>query len=203
VQHHTQNSSNTAGGNLSQVLMLGGGKLASSSGSASRSTGAALIVDVDSDHNDIGILASGKMSETRLLPGRNVVQAEQWKKDVIQFSATGGDSVRVFPEQQSVQLNKGSVQYVKVKAVKTYTLVGTLQNEQGELLKNRFVESDISGAVINAEGVLTLETGAKNKTLLLKEEGGKPPLKCSIPATDDAGTNAIRFVDALKCSVMN
>lgn len=78
-----------------------------------------------------------------------------------------------------------------------------MQNEQGELLKNRFVESDISGAVINAEGVLTLETGAKNKTLLLKEEGGKPPLKCSIPATDDAGTNAIRFVDALKCSVMN
>ncbi|WP_200533031.1 CS1-pili formation C-terminal domain-containing protein, partial [Enterobacter hormaechei] len=90
-----------------------------------------------------------------------------------------------------------------VKAVKTYTLVGTLQDDQGELLKNRFVESDISGAVINAEGVLTLETGSKNKTLLLREEGGKPPLKCSIPAADNAGNNAIRFVEDLKCSVMN
>ncbi|HID3975207.1 TPA: hypothetical protein ACXE0Z_004699 [Enterobacter cloacae] len=63
-----------------------------------------------------------------------MMQAEQWKRDVIQFSATGGESVKVFPEQQSVQLNKGSVQYVKVQAMKTYSLIGSLQDERGELL---------------------------------------------------------------------
>ncbi|ECL2126669.1 CFA, I fimbrial subunit C usher protein [Salmonella enterica subsp. enterica] len=202
VQHHTQGSSNTAGGNLSQVLMFGGGRVASASGNTSRGMNSALIVDVESDDGDIGIQASGRLSETRLLPGRNVVPAEQWKRDVIQFSATGGDSVKVYPEQQSIQLNKGSVQYLKVQAVKTDFLIGTLQDEKGELLRNRYVESDVSGAVINAEGVLTLETGKKNRTLKLRAEGDKPALTCNLPAADAAiGDKSVRFASAVKCSV--
>ncbi|MCU6190247.1 TcfC E-set like domain-containing protein [Enterobacter bugandensis] len=204
VQHHTQGGSNTAGGNLSQVLMLGGGKVASASGNTSRGMSSALIVDVESDDNDIGVQASGRLSETRLQPGRNVMPAEQWKRDVIQFSATGGDSVKVFPEQQSVQLNKGSVQYVKVQAVKTYSLIGTLQDERGELLRNRYVKSDVDGAVINAEGVLTIETGRKNRTLELRADGNGPALKCSLPAADDTAMNkGVSFVSAVKCYVEN
>ncbi|MCU6345970.1 TcfC E-set like domain-containing protein [Enterobacter quasiroggenkampii] len=204
VQHHTQGGSNTAGGNLSQVLMLGGGKVASASGNTSRGMSSALIVDVESDDDDIGVQASGRLSETRLQPGRNVVPAEQWKRDVIQFSATGGDSVKVFPEQQSVQLNKGSVQYVKVQAVKTYSLIGTLLDERGELLRNRYVESDVDGAVINAEGVLTIETGRKNRTLKLRAEDNGPALTCSLPAADEAALNkGVRFVSALKCRAAN
>lgn len=204
VQHHTQGGSNTAGGNLNQVLMLGGGKVASANGNTSRGMSSALIVDVESDDNDIGVQASGRLSETRLQPGRNVMPAEQWKRDVIQFSATGGDSVKVFPEQQSVQLNKGSVQYVKVQAVKTYSLIGTLQDERGELLRNRYVKSDVDGAVINAEGVLTIEAGRKNRTLELRAEGNGPALKCSLPAADDIAMNkGVRFVSAVKCYAEN
>lgn len=199
VQHNTQGSTNTAGGNLSQVLMLGGGKMASASGSTTRGMSSALIVDVESDDDDIGIQASGKLSEIRLVPGRNIVPVEQWKRDVIQFSATGGDSVKVIPEQQSIQLNKGSVQYVKVNAVKTFTVIGTLLDEQGKLLKNRYVESDLSGAVINTEGVLTLETGRGNNTLTLKAEGDKNALRCNLPKWGDAGDDSVRFVNALKC----
>ncbi|MCY0771396.1 TcfC E-set like domain-containing protein [Enterobacter cloacae complex sp. 2022EL-00788] len=201
VQHNTQGSTNTAGGNLSQVLMLGGGKMASASGSTTRGMSSALIVDVESDDDDIVIQASGKISEIRLTPGRNVVPAEQWKRDLIQFSATGGDSVKVFPEQKSIQLNKGSVQYVKVNAIKTYSLIGTLQDEQGKLLKNRFVESDVSGSVINAEGVLTLETGRNNRILKMRAEDGKPALACVLPATEGLQANSVQFVDSLKCSV--
>lgn len=201
VQHNTEGSTNTAGGNLSQVLMLGGGKMASASGSTTRGMNSALIVDVESDDDDIVIQASGKISEIRLTPGRNVVPAEQWKRDLIQFSATGGDSVKVFPEQKSIQLNKGSVQYVKVNAIKTYSLIGTLQDEQGKLLKNRFVESDVSGSVINAEGVLTLETGRNNRILKMRAEDGKPALACVLPATEGLQANSVQFVDSLKCSV--
>ena len=50
------------------------------------------------------------------------------------FDIQKEESVKVFPEQQSVQLNKGSVQYVKVQAMKTYSLIGPLQDERGELL---------------------------------------------------------------------
>ncbi|EBP0972795.1 CFA, I fimbrial subunit C usher protein [Salmonella enterica] len=204
VQHHTHDGLNTAGGNLNQVLMLGGGKVASASGNISRGMSSALIVDVESDDDDIGVQASGRLSETRLQTGRNVMPAEQWKRDVIQFSATGGDSVKVFPEQQSVQLNKGSVQYVKVQAVKTYSLIGTLQDERGELLRNRYVESDVDGAVINAEGVLTIETGRKNRMLKLRAEGNGAALKCSLPAAEDTVMNkGVRFVSAVKCYADN
>lgn len=199
VQHHTQGSTNTAGGNLSQVLMLGGGKVASASANISRGISSALIVDVESEDDDIGIQASGKLSETLLKLGRNVVPAELWRKDVIQFTSTGDDSLKIFPEQQSVQLNKGSVQYIKVKAVKTITLIGTLLDEQGNLIKNRYVESDVGGAVINAEGVLTLEMGRENKMLILRAEGEKPVLTCNLSGGDDAGKDSIRFVNALKC----
>ncbi|MDN4966809.1 TcfC E-set like domain-containing protein [Enterobacter hormaechei] len=204
VQHHTQKSSNTAGGNLSQMLMLGGGKVVSASGNTSRGTSSALIVDVESEDDDISVQATGRLSETRLHRGRNVVPAEQWKLDVIQFRATGGKSVMVFPEQQSVQLNKGSVQYVKVQAVKTYSLIGTLLDERGELLRNRYVESDVGGAVINAEGVLNIETGRKNRTLKLRAESNRPALTCSLPAADESAINkGVRFMSALKCSAAN
>jgi len=199
LQHHTQGSTNTAGGNLNQVLMLGGGKVASASGNTSRGISSALIVDVESEDDDIGIHASGKMSETLLKSGRNVVPAELWRKDVIQFTSSGDNNLKIFPEQQSVQLNKGSVQYIKVKAVKTLTLIGTLLDEQGNLLKNRYVESDVGGAVINTEGVLTLEMGRGNKTLILRAEGEKSALICNLSGGDYAGKDSIRFVNALKC----
>ncbi len=199
LQHHSQSSTNSAGVNLSQVLLFGDGKMASASGNTSRGMSSAIIVDVESDDDDIGIQASGTLTDTRLQPGRNVVPAEQWKKDVIQFSATGGNSVKVFPEQQSIQLNKGSVQYMKVQAVKTRTLIGTLQDEQGEMLKNRYVESDVGRAVINAEGVLTLESGRKNRTLKLRAENDRPALTCRLPVADDTKDNDVHFVSAVMC----
>jgi hypothetical protein len=163
VQHNTQGSTNTAGGNLSQVLVMGGGRVASVNGNNSRSMESALIVDVDSDDETANVIASGSMAETRLKAGRNIVPAELWKKDTVQFSASGGESVQVFPVSESMQMRRGSVKYIKVKAVRTFTVVGMLQDENGNLLKNRYVSSDVSGGVINAEGVLTLDSSLTNR----------------------------------------
>lgn len=201
VQHNTRDSSQTAGGNLSQILVAGGGEIAAVSGSGSRSMASALIVDVESD-NDVDILAAGSMAETRLLPGKNVIAAEQWKKNNIQFTARGGDSVRVFPAQQSVQLNRGSVQYVKVQAVKTYTLIATLLDENGEMMTNRQVSSDVAGSVINAEGVLTLEVGVKNRRLSVRKEYEKPALVCLLPPVDAATAKDISFISAISCNTL-
>ncbi len=84
--------------------------------------------------------------------------------------------------------------------MKTYSLIATLQDEQGRILKNRFVESDVSGAVINAEGVLTLDTSKKNKILKLKAVDGKPSLTCTLPVTEKLEDKSVRFINALKCS---
>lgn len=198
AQHNTQGNTNTLGGNLSQVLVMGGGRVASVNGNTSRSMESALIVDVDADDEGTGIVASGSMAETRLKAGRNVVPAELWKKDRVQFSASGGESVQVFPTGENVQMRRGSVKYIKVKAVKTFTLVGMLQDDRGNVMKNRYVSSDVSGGVINAEGVLTLDSGVANRTLRVREESGQPALECALPAGLDS-SRRVQFISAIEC----
>lgn len=198
LQHNTQGSANTAGGNLNQVLVFGGGKVASVNGNNSRSMESALIVDVDADDNNTGVVASGSMTETRLKAGRNIVPAELWKKDTVQFSVSGGENVQVFPAHDSVQMRRGSVKYIKVRAVKTLTIVGMLQDEGGNVLKNRYVSSDVSGGVINPEGVLTLDSGVGNKKLVVRAEKEQPGLQCALPTDMDSGKK-VQFISAVKC----
>lgn len=198
VQHNTQGNTNTAGGNLSQVLVMGGGRLASVNGNNSRSMESALIVDVDSDDETANVMASGQMAETRLKAGRNIVPAELWKKDTVQFTASGGESVQVFPSFDTVQMRRGSVKYIRVKAVKTFTVVGMLQDAHGNVLKNRYVRSDVSGGVINAEGVLTLDTGTANQTLTVRAENGQPAMQCALPSGMDRNKK-VQFISTIKC----
>ncbi|ELW3333317.1 TcfC E-set like domain-containing protein [Salmonella enterica] len=198
VQHGTRESSNTAGGNLSQVLVMGGGRVAAVNGNSSRSLESALIVDVEAEDGDANVMASGGMSETRLRAGRNVVPAQLWKQDTVQFSAAGGESVQVFPPDGRVQMQRGSVKYMKVKAVKTFTVVGMLRDENGDILKNRYVSSDVGGGVINAEGVLTLDAGTGSRTLKVRAENGRPALECALPEDMDR-SKKVQFVDMLTC----
>lgn len=198
VQHNTRGSTSTAGGNLSQVLVMGGGKVASVNGNSSRSMESAIIVDVDSDDRSTGILASGSMAETRLKPGRNIIPAELWKKETVQFTAGRGESVQVFPPSGSVQMNRGSVKYINVRAIKTFTIVGILQDENGTVLKNRYVASDVSGGVINAEGVLTLDSGIANRKLTVRAESGQPAMQCALPDDMDKDRK-VQFISAVKC----
>lgn len=198
VQHNTLGNTNTAGGNLSQVLVMGGGRVASVNGNNSRSMESALIVDVDSDDETANVMASGQMAETRLKAGRNIVPAELWKKDTVQFTASGGESVQVFPPFDSVQMRRGSVKYIKVKAVKTFTVVGMLQDAHGNVLKNRYVRSDVSGGVINAEGVLTLDSGTANQKLTVRAENGQPSMLCALPSGMDRNKK-VQFISTIKC----
>lgn len=200
VQHNTLGGTNTAGGNLSQVLVMGGGRVASVNGSNSRSMESALIVDVDSDDENANILASARMAETRLKAGRNIVPTELWKRSTVQFTASGGESVHVFPSSDNVQMRRGSVKYIKVKAIKTFTVVGMLQTEDGNVLKNRYVSSDASGGVINAEGVLTLDSGTANRKLTVRAENEQPAMLCLLPADMDKDKK-VQFVSAVKCRV--
>lgn len=201
LQHALQDGTRTAGVNLNQVLLMGGGKVASVNGNGSRSMESAVIVDVDSDDDSATLVASGSMAETPLSAGRNIVPAELWKQNTIQFAAGGSNSIKVFPEIQSVQMNRGSVGYVKVKAVKTYTLVSLLHDERGDVLKNRDVRSDVSDGVINAEGVLTLEVGTSHRTLTVRADRGLPEMQCELPAYSERDKN-VRFISTVRCKAL-
>ncbi|MBS1205829.1 MAG: fimbrial subunit usher protein, partial [Proteobacteria bacterium] len=112
--------------------------------------------------------------------------------------ASGGESVQVFPPFDSVQMRRGSVKYIKVKAVKTFTLVGMLQDAHGNVLKNRYVRSDVSGGVINAEGVLTLDSGTANQKLTVRAENGQPSMLCALPSGMDRNKK-VQFISTIKC----
>lgn len=106
--------------------------------------------------------------------------------------------MQVFPAHDSVQMRRGSVKYIKVRAVKTLTIVGMLQDEGGNVLKNRYVSSDVSGGVINPEGVLTLDSGVGNKKLVVRAEKEQPGLQCALPTDMDSGKK-VQFISAVKC----
>lgn len=201
VQHYVQDKSTTAGINLSQTLLLGEGKLAASSGERGLGMDSAFIVDLESDDPDMQIFASGSLSETKLFQGRNVIPVDVWKNESIQFYSMGTHNGKIFPEHESMQMNRGSVKYLKLKAIKTTVLVGMLQDNRGQMLKHRQVTSDISSGVINAEGVLTLDVGINNRRLTVLGDGQLPVLSCQLP---DALSpeKAVQFFPIIHCSPM-
>ncbi|WP_158379911.1 hypothetical protein [Candidatus Williamhamiltonella defendens] len=71
TQHHITGSSNTVGGNLSQVLVFGVGKVGAANGNNRMES--AIIVDCDADDDSTNILAYAYMGEKRLFKGKNIV----------------------------------------------------------------------------------------------------------------------------------
>lgn len=201
TQHNIQEKSTTSGINLSQTLALGGGKLAIDNGANGVGMDSAFIIDLESDDSDLNIMASDSLTETKLYPGRNVMPAALWKKEVIQFYSAGESNAKVFPDSEYVQMNRGSVKYLKLKAVKATVLIGMLQDSHGEILKNRQVDSDISSGVINAEGVLTLDTGINNQRLVVLAGGQSPALLCQLPHVMSQ-EKTVQFFPVIQCSPM-
>ena len=197
AQHESRSGTNTAGGNLEQVLVLGGGKLASVNGGANRNMESALIVDVESDDKNASVAASSEMTEVRLSPGRNVIPVSLWKKNNIQFSASRGNNLSIHPRYINAQMSRGSVQHINIKAIKTITLVSMLKDENGNIIKNRNVTSDVSSSIINQDGILTLETGVKNKLIRVTNKNGEVEMKCELPSNNTH--DDVNFIPNLLC----
>lgn len=104
----------------------------------------------------------------------------------------------VYPQRQNFQMSRGSVEYMKVKAVRTYTLIGRLYNEQGEMLKNRYVNSEISSGLINPEGVLTIDVAASEKRLTINAGNTQPAVQCDLPSTM-IGDKKVYFIPEIHC----
>lgn len=60
------------------------------------------------------------------------------------------------------------------------------------------MSSDVSGGIINAEGVLTLDSGVTNRMLSIRAEKGQPALQCELPAGMDK-TKKVQFISTVTC----
>ncbi|MGK5718704.1 TcfC E-set like domain-containing protein [Proteus mirabilis] len=199
VQHYVQDKSTTTGINISQTLVLGEGNFAVSSGERSLGMESAFIVDLESDDPDMQIVASDSIKETKLFQGRNIIPTDIWKNEPIHFYSMGTNNGKVFPEYESINMNRGSVKYLKLKAVKTTVLVAMLQDNFGQILKHRQVTSDISSGIINAEGVLTLDSGINNQKLTVLGNSQSPALSCQLPDVLSPGKD-VQFFPVIHCS---
>ncbi|WP_339057969.1 hypothetical protein [Candidatus Regiella endosymbiont of Tuberolachnus salignus] len=72
-----------------------------------------------------------------------------------------------------------------------------LKDEQGNLLCNQEVASDIGKARINSEGVFTLEVSAAKPQIPVTGNDGKSRLVYSLPPSPEGERDEVRFVDVL------
>ncbi|WP_176488629.1 CS1-pili formation C-terminal domain-containing protein [Candidatus Regiella insecticola] len=196
LQRGSKSENFYGGANLRNSLVLGGGSIAT--GQQLRSSQAVVIVDVESDQPDIKLeVSGGESSAPRLQPGKNIVGVSTWQQQRLQFHGQGEDGVKIYPEDYSLRMNRGSVNYLKLRAVKTQTVVGMLKDKQGNLLRNQEVASDVGKARINSEGVFTLEVSAAKPQITVTGDDGKPRLVYSLPPSPEGERDEVRFVDVL------
>lgn len=195
IQNTSGGGETSAGLNLNQSLVLGGGKLAATNYLYGQKT--AMIVEVDADEG-AQVVASGRRADTELKSGRNVIPLDLWQRDTIQFTSAD-NSAKVTPERVSVQMNRGSVGYVRVTSVKTVTLIAILRDINGNILPNSTVTVEGLKGYVGEEGILTMDIPRKAKQLTVVTAEGGPELICTLPdSADDA--ESVSYHDNLVCS---
>ncbi|MGB3122361.1 MAG: CS1-pili formation C-terminal domain-containing protein [Pseudomonas sp.] len=166
VQRSSFNNQLTGGLNLSSTVAVGGGKAVLSS--QSQGTGAGMIVDVESDLDDISLRADDLTGgSTRLRLGRNFVPITAYKNSTLAFDFEGNHppAANIQPARSPYHLNKGGVEYRKVSVMKTVTVLGRLLDAQGNPLKGHHVINHASRGVSEVDGFFSMEMNAGSPTL--------------------------------------
>ena len=185
-----------SGVNLSNTLAVGGGRVAAAS--QLRDADAAVIVDVDSTQNDSGITVASSTGDISLQRGRNLISADAWQRRTLQFDGNGTQSMHVYPASYSYQMNRGSVGYISVKAVRAKTIIALLTGQDGLPLLNREAESDIAQAYINSDGVITIDVSVEAKHLSIASGKNTRAMTCALPDLRHERKETV-FINQLIC----
>lgn len=166
AQRSSFNGRLSGGLNLSSTVAVGGSALALSS--QPQGGGAGMIVDVETDLDDITLRADDLTGgSTRLRPGRNFVPITAYKNSTLAFDFEGNHppAANIQPPRSNYHLNKGGVEYRKVSVMKTVTVLGRLVDETGQPLRGHQVINHASRAVSEVDGFFSMEMTASAPTL--------------------------------------
>ncbi len=136
VQRSSYNDNLTGGLNLSSTVAVGGQKAAFTGQPHGR--GAGMIVDVETDLDMVALRADDLTGGSTLLhPGRNFVPITAYKNSMVTFDFDGvhPPAANIEPSRSRYHLNKGGVDYRKVRVMRTVTVLGRLLDEQGQPLR--------------------------------------------------------------------
>ncbi|WP_412530560.1 CS1-pili formation C-terminal domain-containing protein [Burkholderia lata] len=194
AQRSSYNGGFSGGINLFNSVAFGGGAAALSGSTDMMGTDTGMIVEVESDLDDVAIQAHDSHGRSAMLkPGRNFVPVTAYRSGTLQFDFDHADepAAVVQPVTAEYHMNRGGVGYRKVRVMKTVTVLGRVVNEQGEPLRGAHVLNHAGRAVTEADGFFSMELSERTPTVTVRRPGGG---ECEISL---AGRAHERDADAL------
>jgi len=180
AQRSSFNGDLTAGLNLISTVAVGGGGAAASGEYLPMGT-AGLIVDIESDLDQLDLRADDTAGgSTPLRKGRNFVAVGAYKPGTVQFDLardTDHTAIAISPATSAYHLNKGGVGYRKITVTKTLTVLGRLIDDEGLPLKGLHVLNHAGRSVSEADGIFVLEMSERTPTFEVRT---KEALLCSL-----------------------
>ncbi|WP_137804764.1 CS1-pili formation C-terminal domain-containing protein [Pseudomonas sp. G(2018)] len=200
IQRSSYNNNFTGGLNLDSTLVLGGQQMLMTSQYEMR--GAGMIVDVESDIDGIALRADDYSGGSAALkPGRNFIPITAYQNSSVSFDFEGNHvpAATIEPARTRYHLNKGGVDYRKIRVMKTLTVLGRLVNEQGQPLKGHHVINHASRGVTEVDGFFSMEMNAGSPTLEVRQDNR---LLCQfrLNASEHRSENNVLMIGDLRCT---
>ena len=200
IQRSSFNGDLSGGLNLHSTFVAGGDQMLMTS--QYQTNGAGMIVDIETDLDDITLRADDFSGGGAILrPGRNFVPLAAYKSSTVNFDFEGNHppAANIQPARTTYHLNRGGVDYRKVTVMKTVSVLGRLLDAQGQPLKGHHVINHASRGVSEVDGFFSMEMSASAPTLEVRYQN---QLLCQFrldPATT-ANEHDVLMIGDLRCT---
>ncbi|WP_196798771.1 CS1-pili formation C-terminal domain-containing protein [Burkholderia diffusa] len=194
LQRSSYNGGLSGGINLFNSIAFGSWAMAMSGNPDMMGTDTGMIVDVESDLDEISMNAHDSHGGSAVLkPGRNFVPVTAYRNGTLQldFDFADAPAAAVQPSTVGYHMNRGGVAYQKVRVMKTVTVLGRVVDERGEPLRGVHVVNHAGRAVTEADGFFSMEMSERTPTVTVRQPGKG---ECEISL---AGRNHERDADTL------
>jgi hypothetical protein len=179
----------------------GGGRRNMALTSQHQGRGAGMIVDVESDiDGSPACRRPQRRQRGSLRPGRNFIPLTAYKNSSVSFDFEGNHvpAASIEPSRTRYHLNKGGVEYRKVRVMKTLR-TRALLDPQGRPLKGHHVINHASRGVSEVDGFFSMEMNAGSPTLEVRYAD---QLLCQFRLDVDKhrSENNVLMIGDLRCS---
>ncbi|PTR25938.1 CS1-pili formation C-terminal domain-containing protein [Pseudomonas sp. GV085] len=200
VQRSSFNGNYTGGLNLDSTVAVGGQHVVMTS--QHQGSGAGMIIDVESDLDEIALRADDLTGgSTALRPGRNFIPITAYKSSSVSFDFEGNHppAASIQPARTSYHLNKGGVDYRKITISKTLTVLGRLVDPQGKPLKGHHIINHASRGVSEVDGFFSMEMKAGSPTLEVRY-GNQLLCQFRLDPSSARNENDVLMIGDLRCT---
>lgn len=200
IQRSSFNDDITGGLNLDSTIAIGAQKMVMTS--QYDRNGAGMIIDVESDIDGIALRADDLSGGSAALrPGRNFVPITAYRSSSVSFDFEGNHvpAATIQPARSNYHLNKGGVDYRKVRVMRTVTVLGRLINPQGKPLKGHHIINHASRGVSEVDGFFSMEMNAGSPTLEVRS-GNQLLCQFRLDPANARVENDVLMIGDLRCS---